>query len=244
MSFDYEQEAMGFELNDTFRIQRFLVEKYLRSLNGSKPALKVLDLGCGAGFGTKAVFQNLANEFPPLDIIGLDISVTAIQKYSEVTGLTGRAGSVLETGFQDNYFDLILFDDVIEHLVETDLAIREIYRILSPDGLLLMATPNLASWFNRIALFFGIQPAFSEVSVERVYGRPGTETVGHLRLFTFRALLEFMRFEGFEVLEKNCSTFHALPRTIQFLDKIFSLSPRLGANLVFTCKKVSLELLH
>jgi SAM-dependent methyltransferase len=121
--------------------------------------------------------------------------------------------------------------------VETDLAIREIYRILSPDGLLLIATPNLASWFNRIALLMGIQPAFSEVSSERVYGRPGTETVGHLRLFTHRALLEFLSQEGFEVLQRRSSTFHALPRSIRFLDKFFALSPRLGANLVLVCKK-------
>jgi len=237
MGFDYELEAMGFEQNDTFRVQRLFIEKYLKNQIDPKQRLKVLDLGCGAGFGTKAVFQNLTSDLPALDIVGLDVSVTAVEKYSLVTGLNGRTGSVIETGFQDNHFDLILFDDVIEHLVETDLAIREIHRILSPDGLLLMSTPNLASWFNRIALLFGIQPAFSEVSSERVYGRPGTETVGHLRLFTFRALMQFMKFERFEVVEQKSSTFHALPRSIKFLDKLFGLSPRFGANLLIVCKK-------
>jgi 2-polyprenyl-3-methyl-5-hydroxy-6-metoxy-1,4-benzoquinol methylase len=237
MSFDYEKQAMGFELNDTFRIQRIFVGKYLRRLNSPKPTLDVLDLGCGAGFGTKAVFQNLANGLPELDIIGLDISETALQKYSQVTGLKGVTGSVIDTQFKENYFDLILFDDVIEHLVETDLAIREIYRILSPEGVLLLATPNLASWFNRLALLFGIQPAFSEVSSEKIYGRPGTEVVGHLRLFTLRALTQMLTQEGFTVREIKSSVFDALPNYLAPIDRIFAGFPSLGANLILVCEK-------
>ena len=237
MSFDYEKQAMGFELNDTFRIQRIFIVKYLRRLNISKPVLDVLDLGCGAGFGTKAVFQNLADDLPELNIVGLDISETASQKYSQVTGLEGRTGSVIDTRFKENYFDIILFDDVIEHMVETDLAIREIYRILSPDGVLLLSTPNLASWFNRLALLFGIQPAFSEVSSEKIYGRPGAEVVGHLRLFTLRALTQMLTQEGFTVSEIKSSVFDALPNYLAPIDRIFTRFPSLGANLILVCKK-------
>lgn len=48
----------------------------------------------------------------------------------------------------------------------------------------MLSTPNLAAWYNRALLLAGVQPVFSEVSLRAIHGRPGTEVVGHLRLYT------------------------------------------------------------
>lgn len=55
--------------------------------------------------------------------------------------------------FSENDFDLIFAGEVLEHLVDTETFLKEIYRCLKPGGHLLLTTPNLASFENRVRLF-------------------------------------------------------------------------------------------
>jgi 2-polyprenyl-3-methyl-5-hydroxy-6-metoxy-1,4-benzoquinol methylase len=54
--------------------------------------------------------------------------------------------------------------DVIEHLLNPDLAICGVLRVLKRGGFLVLSAPNLAKWLNRLLLFLGLQPRYSEVS--------------------------------------------------------------------------------
>jgi SAM-dependent methyltransferase len=56
--------------------------------------------------------------------------------------------------FRDNFFDLIFCGEVIEHTFNTDYFISEVYRILR--WFLIITTPNLASFWNRIFLLFAV----------------------------------------------------------------------------------------
>ncbi len=60
--------------------------------------------------------------------------------------------------------DLIFMCEVIEHLYNPDLVLQECHRILKKDGKLLITTPNLTSWFNRILLLFGYFPLNLDIS--------------------------------------------------------------------------------
>jgi SAM-dependent methyltransferase len=127
---------------------------------------------------------------------------------------------------------VLLLNQVIEHLVDTDGLVREVRRVLVPGGVLLLSTPNLAAWFNRILLFGGVQPVFSEVSSVGVFGRPGRQVVGHLRLFTRRALAEFLTAHGFVDLAFAGGTYHDVPRGMKWLDRLAVHRPGLAANLL------------
>lgn len=50
--------------------------------------------------------------------------------------------------FDDESFDLVVVLELIYHLLDPDAAIEEMKRVLSPDGMLLLSTPNLANWMN------------------------------------------------------------------------------------------------
>jgi hypothetical protein len=119
----------------------------------------------------------------------------------------------------------------------TDSIMEEIHRVLTDQGQLLISTPNLASWFNRIALLFGIQPAFSEVSFKKVYGRPGSGIVGHLRLFTRRALKAFVEDNGFHNSKIVGVPFPELPRFVRPLDTLLSRFPSIAGGLVMRADK-------
>lgn len=95
--------------------------------------------------------------------------------------------------------DLILAVESIEHVYDPDSMIQLCERLLKPGGLIVITTPNLSSLVSRVSLCFGWQPADTEVSTEAKFGYPGSNhgtVVGHIRIFTFRSLLEFLRFHG------------------------------------------------
>jgi SAM-dependent methyltransferase len=218
----YDDSAMGegWTANPVLTCQRDL----LTAAGLYERPIRVLDLGCGHGSNTQVLFR----DHPGAEVVGLDISWRA------VTGFVGSTGAraVLSSGevlpFADGAFDLVVSDDVVEHLVNTDDYAREIRRVLRSDGLLALSTPNLAAWFNRLALLAGVQPAFTEVSFERVFGRPGNELVGHLRLFTTKSLLEFLRYHGFEVSRVAGCPFAALPRPLRSVDGFLARFPHLA----------------
>ena len=100
-------------------------------------------------------------------IEGVDFSVTAGDVYQSRTGSSFLQAGVCNLPFGNDHFDVVICDDVIEHLVEMDNFAREIHRVIKGGGLIFLSTSNLAAWINRTALVFGMQPAFSEVSYEK-----------------------------------------------------------------------------
>ena len=101
--------------------------------------------------------------------------------------------------------DGVLANQVIEHIVKTDVFAQETYRILKPGGKAVVCTPNLASWHNIGALMLGWQPFSMQVSDEYFIGNPKHplhkskihETQAHLRVFTHRSLTELFLLHGF-----------------------------------------------
>jgi SAM-dependent methyltransferase len=93
------------------------------------------------------------------DAIGIEISAEAVKKLNE-RGIKGIVADVNRDSLplDDNTIDIVLFQEVIEHLYNSDLIMTEIRRVLKPKGLLILSTPNLASWTNRVALLFGFNP--------------------------------------------------------------------------------------
>ena len=137
----------------------------------------------------------------------VDIAEAAVQACRE-RGLEAYRGAIGDSPlpFEDSSFDLVHMAEVIEHLVHPDRAMEEVYRILRPQGYLVLSTPNLSCLPNRFLVPFGFQPIFTEVSEDRVLGRgfgilgQGTKPVGHLRIYTKRSLIEFVKMSGFRPL--------------------------------------------
>ena len=139
--------------------------------------------------------------------------------------------------FRTGSLDVVMLDEVIEHVVDTDGIVDEIHRVLHPDGMLVLSTPNLAAWFNRLGLLAGLQPAFTEVAYSGVYGRPGDEVVGHLRLFTWRALREFLAAHGFDDrLGRRGPRSTACPSVAHGLDRFATRSPSVAADLLVVAR--------
>ncbi|MFL6450189.1 MAG: glycosyltransferase [Bryobacteraceae bacterium] len=98
---------------------------------------RVLDVGCGAGYGTSLLAS--AAQYS----VGFDVADDAVQHASKVFDnsdfLCASAGSF---PLPDGSFDLVTAFEVIEHLEDWNALINESARVLSPDGVFLVSTPN------------------------------------------------------------------------------------------------------
>jgi SAM-dependent methyltransferase len=198
--------------------------------------LVIIDVGCGDGMGTELTAAR-AGKAGDHHVVGVDWAAGPLKQAAE-RGLTLVRGS-LDAGlpFAAGSVDVVILSEVVEHLVDTDGGLAELYRVLRPGGHLVLSTPNLAAWFNRGLVLAGIQPIFSEVSLRRIYGRPGSVVAGHLRLFTKRALTGFLADRGFVDIRVSGACYHDVPRPLRPLDRCFRLVPGLAAILMAHARK-------
>jgi SAM-dependent methyltransferase len=203
-------------------------------LSGLQAPAVVVDLGCGDGSALAvAAAGQTAHRF-----VGIDWSVAALRS-AQALGLTVVRAGVAAAGLPvaDAAADVVIMSELIEHLVDPDGAVAEARRMLRPGGSLLLSTPNLAAWYNRGLLALGIQPVFSEVSLRGVFGRPGRVVAGHLRLYTRRALTEFLAASGFRCVTVAGARYHDMPRPLGPLDRAFCRWPSASSILLVHARK-------
>jgi SAM-dependent methyltransferase len=194
----------------------------------------VLDVGCGDGAATAEAVR----VSPGHRVIGLDWSPESLDRAAR-HGLTLVRATVEPPGLpvRSGVADVVIMSELIEHLVDTDSALDEAWRVLKPGGTLLLSTPNLAAWYNRGLLALGIQPVFSEVSLRGVYGRPGSQVAGHLRMFTRRALTGLLTARGFGDIEVTGARYHDVPRPLRPFDRAFCRWPSAASILLVQARK-------
>jgi ubiquinone/menaquinone biosynthesis C-methylase UbiE len=216
---------------DRARRQALMLARVLGTL--PSPAV-IVDVGCGDG----AAAQVAAQRNPGQHIVGVDWSAVAVRQ-ARARGLrvvrAGVDGSSLP--FASASADVVIMSEVIEHLVDTDAALAEAFRVLRSGGSLLLSTPNLAAWYNRALLAFGVQPVFSEVSLHGVFGRPGSQVAGHLHMFTRRALTGLLAATGFDVITVEGARYHDVPRPLRALDLAFCAWPSAASILLVHARK-------
>jgi 2-polyprenyl-3-methyl-5-hydroxy-6-metoxy-1,4-benzoquinol methylase len=104
---------------------------------------KVVDVGCGSGYGCR-----LIKKFGASEVYGADISKHAIQFANSHYGNDAEFSVQSITNlkqYPDNFFDVTVSSEVIEHIKEYGVeqkAIEELKRITIKNGLLIVATPN------------------------------------------------------------------------------------------------------
>lgn len=100
----------------------------------------VLDIACGTGYGSDLLCRRGAKSVIGMDILSETIDF-ARAKYKS-NGLQFKVGDILEIGLSKNYFDVITCFETIEHVSNQEKALREIRRVLKPNGLLIISSPN------------------------------------------------------------------------------------------------------
>ena len=204
----------------------------------------MLDLGTHRGDFTVRLAEHLGAE----SVSGIEL----IERHAAVARSRGIDVAIgdLDEGipFPSESFDVVHANQVIEHVRRTDVLLREVRRVLRPDGMALISTNNLSSWHNVVSLGLGMQPMPMHVSDEIIVGNPlnpehrwGHRDAGrtHLRLFTARALSELAGYHGLGVESIRAVGYYPLPPLLARLAT--RVDPVHGAFLVGVFRPVARE---
>ena len=130
-----------------------------------KPESIVLDLGAGAGIVSQMNFRGL-----PAQMCGVDLDPRVVDNPMLDEG---RVASATGIPFEDNRFDVVFSDNVLEHLEEPLQVFREVVRVLKPGGVFLFKTPNKYHYMPVIAR---LTPHVFHQYINRLRGRAEVDT--------------------------------------------------------------------
>jgi len=109
-----------------------------------KNGTTLLDIGCGEGFflfnASKAGYTTK----------GIEISQYAAEYAGSEFGLDVEVKPFEELQYPENYFDVVTLWQVLEHVPHPLVVLREVHRILKPEGLLVTSTPDIESIMAKI----------------------------------------------------------------------------------------------
>jgi len=141
----------------------FAIEQFIKT-NGTKPVL--LDAGCGHS-------TVLANEYKKCkEIIGVDLDEAGLNKNELVDKRI--VSDITKIPLADKCIDIIVSAWVLEHIAEPEVFIKEIVRLLRPDGYFIFITPNknsIPGFLNRI-----IPLSIKDKLAKLFYGRQEGDT--------------------------------------------------------------------
>jgi SAM-dependent methyltransferase len=102
-------------------------------------AERILDIGCGSS----RILQSLPQA------VGLDYQIRKL-RWLRAPGRQLVQGSIQRLPFPDGTFDAVICSEVIEHIERDQLDLRDMVRVLSPQGTLILGTPDYASTSWRV----------------------------------------------------------------------------------------------
>ena len=186
---------------------RHLIEKFL--VNSNSPKV-ILDLGAGGGDDLQ-----IAKKIYP------NANFNAIEVYKPYIDNLKNKGFIVHSinierdiyPFSDKSVDIIIANQILEHLKEVFWTFHQATRILKKGGSLIIGVPNIAALHNRLLLLLGKQPT------------PLKNSSAHVRGWTKSDLLSFLNncYEnGYSLKDYGGSNFYPFPPLVSKpLAKIF-----------------------
>jgi len=149
----------------------------------------MLDIGCDTGGLLKAA-QAEYGIMP----VGLDVAARAVE-VAKANGLEAYHASIEEAPAQVAGFRIVTAIDLVEHVVDPRVFLREVWSRLHPGGLLYVETPNIRSVVYRFGRALGLVTGNRPLALfERLFPPE------HIQYFTPRSLERVAREVGFEVV--------------------------------------------
>lgn len=189
---DRAEVALG---NPSF-VWRFGQDRRLNLIRAYAPLerARILDIGCGLG-----VYVRKFREFSD-DVVGIDIDPKRLREGARTTpGLMLAVGEYLP--FRDDAFDVVVLNEVIEHVQDDQATIAEAVRILRPGGRIVIYAPNRLFPFETHGIYVSERFFFGNIPFVNWLPNPlRNRLVPHARAYTKGGIRRTWRGQHLHVL--------------------------------------------
>src|SRR3989338_6179893 len=177
----------------------------VRELN-IDPSDSILDCGCGDG-----LYLKIIKEFSGVNISGFDLngdSLRMAKGYTKDKGVPLVQGRIGALPYKDKSFSKIFSTEVLEHIEDHAGALREIFRILKPGGMLIVTVPNHNYPFFWDPVNWTLEHCLGERIKSGFWA--GIWNM-HLRLYYREEIESLIRQAGFKVASTEFLTHYCVP---------------------------------
>jgi len=209
--------------NSVLALKRY-AQLYAFILPYIKNNLKILDGGCATGG-----FLDYLSKRGLKKLYGFDISEKYISHAKKKSVYDVRLGDVESIPFDDNSMNLVIMDQVLEHLVEPRKAFKETKRVLADGGLFCVSIPDASRYGKRYFFdffWFLIREHIQHFDIE------------HLKLLA--------ALEGFELMaySKSETPMMSKKMILPVLSAVFRLTSKSKSNINKDCFRLKKQIKH
>lgn len=145
--------------------------------------INLIEIGCGDGY----ILDMIKSRFNNIKISGLEYnSVRLARSAKRNQGINHICGSGTAIPTKESVFEVVVCTEVIEHILDDNLLLREINRVLKLGGHLILTTPNINT--------------FSRLLLKHLKGKKNLVWIpSHVREYTYEDIISKVRQNGFVV---------------------------------------------
>jgi len=188
----YDQSGCNYRMSSTRRERVLgLLDSAIERSAGA--GLRLLDIGIGSGEIPRHCRENTNSK--NLIIEGIDITETSIKKHERLYDSV-RVLNVEDDEWTHSFsdqFDVVVASELVEHLFRPDIFLKTLSEIIVPRGYIVLSTPNMLLWSQRIKFMLG----------RHAYAETGVFEWGHIHLFSWRFLKAQIEVNNFSIVETN-----------------------------------------
>jgi len=183
------------EIDPAFAKRAEIIFQYIEKYKSKR----ILDAGCGRGFYLYGI-----NSYKFVkEIHGIDIN----EKYLKIAKNINqdkrvkiKKSNIYKLPYENNSFDLIICSEVLEHLKDDKKALKELHRVLKPNGKLIITVPNLNFPFFWDPLNWFLMHFFNKHINKNIWWLAGI-WADHERLYNKNDLKKIIKQTGFKIIK-------------------------------------------
>lgn len=178
---------------------------------GKEEVIRVLEIGCGGG----ATLARIQYQFPNAEVKGIELVEDVARLGTNQIDIIQGNIETMQLPYAKDYFDYIMFGDVLEHLYAPDEVLRKMKPYLREGGQFLCSIPNLMHKSVILPLLRG----------QFQYEEAGILDRTHIRFFTLSSIIDMLHRCGLVVTDLSVKTVstHFSEEDQELLDALYSL---------------------
>lgn len=154
-----------------------LINKILKKYKQDKK-IKILDIGCGTG----SILESLKGKG---DLYGIDPSSDAINYCKTKGNFKLKKSNIESLNYPNNYFDVIILSDIIEHIDDDSKGIQNCYKILKKKGILIITVPAHKKLWNQDDIRLSHKRRYSKERLQKISKNFKILKVSYIHFFIY-----------------------------------------------------------